>query len=68
MLIAVCVYKYILNYCNYVFQESDLMKLLFTIDPDTTPEFVTEIILTYVAEHFDSIKDMVSCSTVCKVH
>ena len=44
------------------------MKLLFTIDPDTTPEFVTEIILTYVAEHFDSIKDMVSCSTVCKVH
>lgn len=36
------------------------MDLLLTFDPDTTPEFETEIILTYVAEHFDSIKDMVS--------
>lgn len=35
------------------------MKLLLTIDPDTTPEFVIEIILTYVAEHFDSIKNEV---------
>ena len=36
------------------------MKLLFTIDPDTTPEFVTGIILTYVLKNFDNIKDMVS--------
>ena len=42
------------------------MKLLLTIDPDTTPEFVMEIILTYVAEHFDNIKDMVSCIVICQ--
>ena len=35
------------------------MKLLFTIDPDTTPEFVTGIILTYIGKNFDNIKDMV---------
>ena len=35
------------------------MKLLLTIDPDTT-EFVTEIISTCVAKNFDNIKDMVS--------
>ena len=40
------------------------MNLLPVIDPDTTPEFVTEIILTYVAEHFDSIKNMVSCIVI----
>ena len=36
------------------------MNLLLTIDPETTPEFVTEIILTYIAKNFDNIKDMVS--------
>ena len=43
-----------------------MTKLLLAIDPDTTPEFVTEIILTYVAEHFDNIKDMVSCIVICQ--
>ena len=36
------------------------MNLLLTIDPETTPEFVTEIILAYIAQNFDNIKDMVS--------
>ena len=42
-----------------LFQESNLMGLLLTIDPNT-PEFLTEIVLTYVATNFDNIKDMVS--------
>ena len=37
------------------------MKLLVTINPNITPEFLIEIVLTYVSVHFDSIKDMVSC-------
>ena len=48
----------VIYYMN--FQESDLMNLLLTIDPDATPDFLTKIILTYIAENFDNIKDMVS--------
>ena len=36
------------------------MNLLLMIDPDVTPDFLIEIILTYVAKNFDNIKDMVS--------
>ena len=50
----VCAYR---SYCNFV----HFIGLRFheTFDLDSTPEFVIDIILTYLIENFDNIKDMV---------
>ena len=59
-------YKPLLTLLNYFFfQKSQLKDILLSVDLETTPEFLVEIILTYVSTNYENIQ--VSYRLLCVI-
>ena len=53
---------------HLLFQKLEAANILNIIDPDKTPNFLMEIILTHIIAHYEDYEDFVSHEFLCCWH